>query len=91
MRERDFSQRRHFPGTTGNSFDTLLHAAVSIEKTPALLYALGLLILSLVPHPLDWPLVLIRWAFSLGDWGLVAALPRYKKSWLLIDFRELSK
>ena len=80
MRERDFNRRRHFPGTTGNSFDTLLHAAVVIEKTPALLYALGLLVLSLVPRPLDWPLVLVRWAFSLGDWGLVAALPHYQKS-----------
>ncbi len=80
MQDRDFSQRRHFPGTTGNSFDTLLHTAVIIEKTPALLYALGLLALSLIPYPLDWPLVLVRWTSSLGDWWLIAALPRYNKS-----------
>jgi predicted MPP superfamily phosphohydrolase len=80
MQERDFSQRRNFPGTTGNTFDTLLHAAVVIEKTPALLFALSLLVLSLVPQPLDWLLVLVRWAFSLCDWGLVAVLPHYQKS-----------
>jgi predicted MPP superfamily phosphohydrolase len=80
MLERDFSQRKHFPGTTGNTFDTLLHAAVLIENTPVPIFALGLLILSLFPHPLDWQLVLIRYAFSLSDWVLVAALPHYRKS-----------
>ena len=80
MEARDFSHRQHFPGTTGNKFDILLHAVVSIEKTPGLLFALGLFILSLFPHPLDLPPVFFHFTFLIGDWILIAALPHYRKS-----------
>ena len=80
MIEFDFSKRHSFPGTTGNSFDNLLHAFILIERIPLIVYVLILLILSLIPRPTDFLLVAIRWFFSLGDLALVAGLPKYGKS-----------
>jgi uncharacterized protein len=80
MQEHDFSHRNHFPGTTGNKFDILLHGVVNLEKMPLPLFALGLLILSFFPRPLDFPVVLLHYAFSLSDWGLIAALPHFHRS-----------
>jgi predicted MPP superfamily phosphohydrolase len=80
MQERDFSHRTYFPGTTGNNFDILLHGAVRIERMPLLLFAFCLFGLSAIPHPLDLPLVLFHFIFLCCDWGLIAALPHFHKS-----------
>ena len=78
--EHDFTKRRHFPGTSGTPFDSFLHAITAIERIPIVVFPLLLLVLSLVPYPLNWQLILIHWLFYLGDWILVASLPRFSRS-----------
>jgi predicted MPP superfamily phosphohydrolase len=81
MSEIDFSQRRSFPGTHGNRFDAILHAAEIIQRIPSLLFALLLGLLALVATRIDWPFSLGLWAFFLIDWALLASLPRFGKSY----------
>ena len=80
MIEIDFSKRHSFPGTTGNSFDNLLHAFILIERIPLPIYVFFLLILSFLPRPTDFYMVTIRWLFSLIDLALLAGLPLSGKS-----------
>jgi hypothetical protein len=76
----DFSHRRHFPGTHGSPFDSVLRLARLIQRLPALVFAGLLFTLALLPTFGRWPLTLGLWTFSLGDWALLAALPRAGKS-----------
>lgn len=95
---RDFSGRKHFPGTEGNSFDVVLRAAEYVEALPAAAFALILLALAALPGLArgSWALGLAMAAFLLGDWALLAALPRHGRSFgparpttLLLAFMRL--
>ncbi|MCC7358944.1 MAG: hypothetical protein IT317_05675 [Anaerolineales bacterium] len=79
---RDFTHIRYFPGTHGNQFDVVLRVADLIERLPALLFALLLALPALGPWLLwrSWPTGLVLWAFSLADWAILAALPRFQRS-----------
>jgi len=80
MQKSDFTQRRHFPGTHGNPFDVVLRICDLIESLPALIFATLLFGLALIPTRANWPVALGLWLFFLGDWALIAALPRARKS-----------
>jgi len=84
MHKSDFTRRRYFPGTHGNSFDKVLRIMDLIESVPAPIFAALLLSLALLPcvPPFSRPLSssFLLWLFFLGDWALLAALPRARKS-----------
>ena len=97
-RKRDFSDRRTFPGTTGNRFDIVLHAADVVEGLPAVVFALLLLALAALPGLAHGSGAVAAWTalFLFGDWALVAALPRFGQSFgparpttLLLAFMRL--
>lgn len=78
---RDFSHLRHFPGTTGNRFDLLLHKFIDLQKIPWLIFVLLLLGWSAL---VNWGNLLLTgalWGFFLGDWLLLDALPKLGKSY----------
>jgi predicted MPP superfamily phosphohydrolase len=81
--KRDFTRLKHFPGTHGNRFDLVLRVADIIQNLPAPAYALMLLALAAMPALArgSWLAGLILWLFLLGDWALLAALPRYNRSY----------
>ena len=81
MKSTDFSTRTHFPGTTGNGFDVLLHRLVLLERIPALFFALVLLLAAWIPAQANWVYLLILWGFYLLDWALLASLPRFNRSY----------
>ena len=72
----DFSHVKHFPGTTGNPFDRVLHRLNELEKIPWLLFALGLFFLAWIPSYLDPKRAIGLFLFFLLDWAILAALPR---------------
>jgi predicted MPP superfamily phosphohydrolase len=77
----DFSKRRNFPGTLDNDFDFILRRVDDLEHIPALLFA-GLLFLVAIPPTFGhWGWTAGLWAFFLGDWLLVALLPRAGRSY----------
>ncbi|MCS6909302.1 MAG: metallophosphoesterase [Anaerolineales bacterium] len=78
--KRDFSHLTRFPGTHGNDFDVLLQWADRLEKLPALLFALLLLLLAGLGALGDPTRTGALWLFLLGDWALLEALPRAGKS-----------
>jgi hypothetical protein len=80
MTKPDFTTRRNFPGTHGNPFDKLLRLMDRIERLPAHIFAALLFGLALIPTFGRWTLTLGLFAFLLGDWALLAALPRARKS-----------
>lgn len=77
---RDFSKKKSFPGTTGNPFDRVLHGGVALQKIPAPLFAVLLLGLGFLPAGTHWRVTLPLWAAFAIDWLLLAALPRFKRS-----------
>jgi len=77
---RDFSKRRHFPGTPGNPFDFVLRRYNNIEKIPLIAFGLILLGLALLASWANWQRTAIMFAFFLGDWLLLHLLPKYEKS-----------
>jgi len=81
--KRDFTHLQSFPGTHGNRFDVVLRVADIIEGLPGPVFALLLAVTAAVPALLwrSWPLGLGLWAFMLGDWALLAGLPRYQRSY----------
>jgi predicted MPP superfamily phosphohydrolase len=80
MSPSDFRHRRYFPGTHGNPFDVVLRAARIIQGLPLPVFAVLLAGLALLAARGQWPLAGGLFAFYLGDWALVAALPRAQKS-----------
>lgn len=78
--KRNFSHLTRFPGTHGNDFDVILHWADRLEKVPAWLFALLLLALAALGALGDLTWTGALWLFLLGDWALLAALPRAGKS-----------
>jgi hypothetical protein len=77
----DFTQVKYFPGTHGNRFDVILRVMDTIESLPALLFAAILFLIALLPTLGRWEMAILLWAFVLGDWVLLAALPRFGKSY----------
>lgn len=61
-------------------FDWLVRFADAIESIPALLFAAILFLIALAPTQFDVQFASLIWVFMLGDWILVAALPRANKS-----------
>lgn len=80
MQSKDFSQRTKFPGNTGNNFDFFLGIAEFLDRLPAILFALLLLLIAAVFARLDWVRAVVLFLFFLGDWILLALLPRAGKS-----------
>jgi uncharacterized protein len=80
--KRDFSQRESFPGTHGNRFDVVLLVTDTIEALPGPLFVLLLLAPALLVGALQrsWWVALGLWLFNLSDWALLAALPRFGRS-----------
>jgi predicted MPP superfamily phosphohydrolase len=77
---RDFSQRKHFPGTLNNEFDRILRKFDDIEKIPASLFSIILFLLATsVTYP-NYGKTLILFAFFVGDWLLLYFLPKKKIS-----------
>lgn len=80
MQPGDFSHRSKFPGNTGNNFDFFLGIADFLDRLPAILFALLLALIALLFARLDWVRAGILFLFFLGDWVLLAQLPRAGKS-----------
>ncbi len=76
VQKRDFRHVTHFPGTHGNDLDRILHLMDDLEQVPAGLFV-GLLLLVALPAAwADWNAAGMLWVFMLGDWALLAGLPR---------------
>ncbi len=80
MEIQDFSKQKNFPGETGNDFDVVLHRYDAIEKIPAVVFGLGLFFLALLPSAFDFTRAAGLWLFFLGDWALLALLPKAGRS-----------
>ncbi len=81
MTPQDFTRRTHFPGTESSSFDHVVRVANIIGSIPAPFFAGLLFLIALVPTRVNLPLALILWAFFMGDWMMLAALPQVGKSY----------
>ncbi|MDD5369018.1 MAG: metallophosphoesterase [Anaerolineaceae bacterium] len=77
---RDFRQRSFFPGTNGNPFDVILHRYTKVERLPSILFAVLLGLLALLPFQGQWLFKGVLWFTFLGDWALLAYLPRFHRS-----------
>lgn len=78
---RDFSQRKSFPGTTGNPFDRVLQAGNALQKIPAPIFALIAAGVGFLPAGSDFRITAPLWAAFILDWLLLAALPRFRRSY----------
>ncbi len=76
----DFSHRRNFPGTLHNEFDVILRRVEDLEKIPLLFFAGLLFLVAVLPTYGNWWWTFGLWLFFLGDWAILAALPRVGKS-----------
>jgi len=77
----DFSDRRNFPGTHGNEFDVILRRQMLVQNIPHPIFAGLLFLLALIPTFGNWPWTIGLWLFFLGDWVLLAWLPKAGKSY----------
>lgn len=77
----DFTKRRNFPGTLDNEFDVILRRVDDLEKIPALPFAILLFLIAIPPTLGHWSWTVGLWAFFLGDWLLLALLPRFERSY----------
>lgn len=77
---RDFSTRNTVPGTQGGAFDGLVKFWELIERLPGSLFAVLLLALAVLAAGFRFGAVLLVWALFLGDWMLMAWLPRKRIS-----------
>lgn len=80
MQPQDFSQRKTFPGNSGNFFDTLFKPIDATESFVAPLFALLLFAIAFVASRFDWVSALLVFAFYLGDWIIIGSLPRAGRS-----------
>lgn len=80
VQKRDFSTRRSFPGTHNNDFDILLRLLAVIDTLPAPVFAALLFLLAWTAALFQLERTLGLWFFMLGDWLLLALLPRLNKS-----------
>jgi len=80
MKSKDFSHNTRFPGTVTSPFDALIRFGDIVDKIPSPILAVILFLLALIPTHADLPLAFGLWLFFLGDWILLALLPRAGKS-----------
>lgn len=80
MSEFDFTRRKNFPGTRGSAFGAALHQFENIESIPAPLFAALLILPALIVSRVDVVSAIVYYFFVLGDWALLAALPRFRRS-----------
>jgi len=80
MKPRKFSERRIYPGTHASPFDSLIRIARAINSVPAVVFAVILFLLALVPTRAVLLSALGLWLFFVVDWILILALPRAGKS-----------
>lgn len=78
---RDFSHIKNFPGTLDNEFDLILRRFDDLQKIPAPLFAVALLIIAALAGYGRWEFSIGLWGFFLSDWGLLALLPRAGRSY----------
>ncbi len=76
----DFSEREHFPGTITSHFDGLVRLGDLVESIPTPIFLPLLFLLALVPTLFDPRAAFVLWLFNVGDYVLLAALPRATKS-----------
>jgi len=76
----DFSDRTHFPGETGNPLDVILFTVVRLEEIPLSLFILLLALLAGLRFWFSPIPSLSLFFFFLLDWGMLAALPVFKRS-----------
>lgn len=76
MQKRDFSNRRSFPGTYNNDFDILLRVMDRIERLPVIVLLALLFLIAWAASWFQWQPALTLWLFMVGDWILLALLPR---------------
>lgn len=77
----DFSKRRNFPGTLDNEFDIILRRVDEVEKIPFPLFAGLLFCIALLPTFGRWLWTAGLLLFFMGDWVLLALLPRLHRSY----------
>ena len=80
MLPKDLARATRLPGTTAHPFDTLVRLADAIEDLPPPAFAALLFALALIPTFAYLPRAFGVWLVFLGDWVLLAALPRAGKS-----------
>src|SRR5437764_11216090 len=80
VQPRDFSKRKTFPGNSGNGFDLLFMPIAAMQHLPAPLFGILLFALAFVVSRFDWVSAVVLFAFNVGDWTMIALLPRYRKS-----------
>lgn len=80
MESKDFTRRTKFPGNTGNNFDFFLGIADFLDRLPAIFFALLLALVAALFTRFDPLPATILFLFFLGDWALLALLPRAGKS-----------
>lgn len=80
MQPQDFSQRTKFPGTSGNDFDLVFKPIDAMNGLSAPLFAVLLFAVAFLAARLELVPALILFAFYLTDWGMIALLPRARKS-----------
>lgn len=80
MQPRDFSNRTRFPGNTGNNFELIFVPIDVMQRMPAPLFALVLGSVAYVVSRFDLFTAALLLTFFLGDWLLLAMLPRWNKS-----------
>jgi hypothetical protein len=76
----DFAKQQHFPGTVTSRFDGLVRLGDLVESLPVPVFVAILFALALIPTRLDLRAAMILWLFMVGDYVLLAALPRAGKS-----------
>jgi predicted MPP superfamily phosphohydrolase len=78
---RDFSNRKYFPGESGNPFDILLHKFEKIENIHSIIFLSLLFLLAFISAHFSIEHTLVYLAFMLGDWLLIYFLPKFHKSY----------
>ncbi|MHC1740951.1 MAG: metallophosphoesterase [Anaerolineaceae bacterium] len=82
-----FDRVKHFPGTSGNPFDRVLHSLEIIDRIPSIVFAIILFTLSLlgtlpsiIQERLLPPMSGYLFLFLVSDWFLIALLPVTRRS-----------
>lgn len=80
VQPRDFSKRTRFPGISGNNFDLVFKPIDAVGRLDVPWFALLLFVIAFFAARFDWVTALILCTFYVGDWLLLALLPRTGKS-----------
>jgi predicted MPP superfamily phosphohydrolase len=76
----NFSER-NLPGQNGNRFDTFLHAAEKINRINPIIFSIILLLIACLTGRARILNTLTLWSFFVGDWMLLALLPKSGRSY----------